>query len=367
MKKSLSLFIVACFVLTTSVPAFARSGRSSVPTQYGATQQQTSSFRDGRLPGYNQQVDGQMPADSQMLMQQQGAMMGAGYQVHVLGEVMNPGTYNIRASDRLAAAIKKAGGLAENGSERRVELRRKGAKTKYIDLLNFQLHGNLNDNPYLMDNDVVFVPLQRKVVQVMGAVRRPQVYELKNEKTLESVIKLAGGFNAAVAKNEPVRVIRFIDGNKVVDEVGMSKSDMARFTVNAGDVIVVPNVITQGTKFDYNLAAIPGDTVFYPSYEDRVFVLGGVSLPGAYPFSPYYSLNQYISLAGGLSDRGVSKYQVVTIDGKTRKANANERVNPGDTIMIQERWMSPAGWMGFALSIASFGLSATSTAIVLTR
>ncbi len=365
MKKSLSLFIIACFVLTTSSPVLARSGRSRVPTQYGSSEQQTSSFRGGRLPGYNQQMDGQMPMDPQMMMQ--SPTMGAHYQIHVLGEVVNPGTYRIAASDRLAAAIKKAGGLAEQGSERRIELRRKGAKTKYIDLLRFQLHGNLNDNPYLMDNDVVFVPLQRKVVQVMGAVRRPQVYELKNEKTLASVIKLAGGFNAAVAKNEPVRVIRFVDGDKVVDEIGMLKEDMSRFTVNAGDVIVVPNVITQGTKFDYNLASVPGDKVFYPSYEDRVFVLGGVSLPGAYPFSPYYSLNQYISLAGGLSDRGVPKYQVVTIDGKTRKANASERVNPGDTIMIKERWMSPAGWMGFALSIASFGLSATSTAIVLTR
>jgi len=290
-----------------------------------------------------------------------------GYQVHVLGEVLKPGTYRIFASGRLADAIQLAGGFADNGSERFIELKRKGRKVQTVDLLKFKLFGNLADNPYLLDNDVVFIPLRKNVIQVVGAVRRPQIYELRGEKDLSQVIELAGGFSAAIAKTEPVRVIRYVDGEKQVDQVPMGQKDLRAFRVSGGDVIVVPDVVTKNTQFDYNVAAIPGEKVFYPSYEDRVFVLGGVEFPGAYPFSPYYTVSQYISLAGGLSEKGKGKYRIINAKGESHKAKENDRVNPGETIAVKERWMTPAGWAGFALGIASFGLSASATIIALSR
>jgi protein involved in polysaccharide export with SLBB domain len=347
--------------------------RYRMPTQYEQEELGPApSFRGGEKRGLEQMpgagtgmppglgVPGVMPPADTM-------MMGMSYQVHVLGEVMRPGTYRVPASERLASAIQRAGGMAENGSERRIELRRKGSKTRSVDLLRFKLFGRLDDNPYLMDNDVVFVPLRKKVIQVVGAVSRPDLYELKNEKTVADVVKLAGGFNAAVSKKEPIRIIRFVDGEKEVEDVTIDKNHMSEFSINNGDVVVVPNVVTKGTKFDYNVASVPGDQVFYPSYEDRVFVLGGVEFPGAYPFSPYYTISQYVSLAGGLSDRGIARYKVVTIDGKSRRVRENDRANPGDTVEVKERWMSPAGWMGFALGVASFGLSASATVLALTR
>jgi len=58
---------------------------------------------------------------------------------------------------------------------------------------------------------------------------------------------------------------------------------------------------------------------------------------------------------------------VTGIDGKAHKARLNERVNPGDTIMIKQKVMSNAAWAGFGLSIASFGLAASSTIIAISR
>ncbi len=294
-------------------------------------------------------------------------MVSMGYQVHVLGEVMRPGTYKVTASERVSEVINKAGGFAENGSERNIELRRKGGGTQVLDLVAFKLFGRLDQNPYLTDNDVIYVPLRKNVIQVVGAVKRPNFYELRNEKTLEGVVELAGGFTAGTSMKEPIRVIRFEGGEKEVNEVPIEKEQMKDFTILNGDVVVIPNIMTQGTKFDYNVGAIPGDQTFYPSYEDRVFVLGGVLVPGAYPFSPYYTLNQYITLAGGLNERGKPKYTVTTIEGKTRKVKPDERVNPGETIVVKQSWMSPAAWMGFALGIASFGLSASATIIAIKK
>jgi len=180
-------------------------------------------------------------------------------------------------------------------------------------------------------------------------------------------VQLAGGFNAATARDEPLRIIRFEQGEKKVEEIPNNAKALKKFQVVNGDVIVVPNVVTKETEFDYNVASIPGDVVFYPSYEDRVFVLGGVRQPGAYPFSPYYTVNQYISLAGGITQAGKEKYKIITAAGKERIANENDRVNPGDTVKIKERWMTPAGWLGFGLAIASFGLSASATVLAITK
>ncbi len=374
MYRFLASLLTIIIITTPSLTAMGR-GAARMPTK--AEQQDLGpapSFRGGSQKEFNYYDQGMrppidIPYDQGTLSigESEAQMMGAGYHVHVLGEVVRPGTYYVPASSRLAQAIQMAGGIAENGSERRIELRRKGGGVKHVDLLSFRLSGKLNDNPYLTNNDVVFVPLRNKVIQVVGAVKRPNVYELNHEKKLLEVIKLAGGFNAATAKTEPIRIVRYNDREKVIKEVTNDKSSMTEYEVQAGDVIVVPNIITKDTKFDYNINSIPGDRVFYPSYEDRVFVLGGVAYPGAYPFSPYYTLSQYISLAGGLSDRGANKFKVTDLDGYTHKAHLNERVNPGDTIMVKEKIMSNAAWAGFSLSIASFGLAASSTIIAISR
>jgi protein involved in polysaccharide export with SLBB domain len=371
MYRFIALILALLVTFAPASTAFAQAGRYRVPTQ--AEQGDLGpapSFRGGERQGetqYEQMMPGMPQMRSGQLEAGEAAMMGAGYSVHVLGEVQNPGTYLLPASTRVAQAIQRAGGIAENGSERNIEIRRKGGGVRHVDLLRFKLHGKLSDNPYLTDNDVVFVPLRDRVIQVVGAVKRPEMYELKAEKTLADVVDLAGGFNNAVARSEPVRVIRYVEGEKIVDEVPNDSRDLDNYSIKSGDVVVVSNVVTKDTEFDYNVASIPGDQVFYPSYEDRVFVLGGVAFPGAYPFSPYYTLSQYVTLAGGISDRGSDDFKVTAIDGKTRKAKLSERVNPGDTIMVKQKIMSNAQWAGFGLSIASFGLAASSTIIAISK
>jgi polysaccharide export outer membrane protein len=377
--KKLALFLAVIMVTSMPLTAVGQASRYRVPTQAEEINLGPApSFRSGR-PG-SSGAGVQYPSQQTMPQLPQsltgggaGTTMGEtmmtsmGYQVHVLGEVMKPGTYRVAASDRVSEVISRAGGLAVNGSERNIEIRRRGGGVTHVDLLAFKLFGRLDQNPYVTDNDTVFVPLRKDVIQVVGAVKRPEFYELKNEKTLSQVLELAGGFNAATAMQEPIRIIRFKEGVKSIEEVPIENETMKKFDILNGDVVVVPNIVTKGTKFDYNVASIPGDQVFYPSYEDRVFVLGGVAFPGAYEFSPYYTVSQYITLAGGLNERGKTKYKVITIEGKTKKVKPNDRVNPGDTIAVKQSWMSPASWMSFALGVASFGLSASATIIAIRK
>lgn len=332
------------------------------------------SFRHGfpgGSPSSGRESTGDSEAFSKGMALSESTLSGVTYQIHIVGEVQSPGTYRLTASDRLQEALQRAGGILERGSIRSVQIRRRGAGARTYDLLLFRLRGALVHNPYLLDNDVVYVPLRKNVIQILGAVQRPEIYELKSERTVAAALALAGGFSVGAAAGESVKIIRFIDGEKTILEVAQDQMSLRQTPVHDGDVLYVPDVITAKNQFDFNLSTLPGGQIFYPSYEDRVFVLGGVHTPGPYPFSPYYSVGQYVTLAGGTSKlarmRGV---KLISTSGKAvtvRHLDAATVVNPGDTIYVPERRLQPESWVNVILAVASFGLSTTSVIYQITR
>jgi protein involved in polysaccharide export with SLBB domain len=291
-----------------------------------------------------------------------GPSLGAGgliYQVHVLGEVKRPGTYRVPASTRLSETLLLAGGIKKNGSERNIELRRSSSSRK-MDLLAYRVLGQLEDNPYLMDNDVVYVPLKQKVIEVEGAVNRPGIYEVKNERRVSDVVRLAGGFTQGVSHKDPVKIIRYDqDEKKNIIDVANSPEELKQAEIISGDVIVVPHMFTTKNEFDYNLKELPRDNVFYPSYEDRVFIIGAVEVPGAYDFNQYYKLSNYLALAGGMNRMAKGHVKIVTENGKAEKVKPDDPVliNPGDTIYVPEKALSRETWISILTTVASLGLT----------
>jgi len=285
------------------------------------------------------------------------------YQVHVLGEVKRPGTFRVSPSMRVTDALQLAGGIKPNGSERFVEFRRAGqSKGQTIDLFAYKTLGQLSQNPYLQDNTSIFVPLKKRAVEVEGPVRRPGIFELRGEQTLNDILDLAGGFTVGLDQKTPLKVVRYRGyEDKEVIEVPAQVPEMRRFQVQDGDVVVVPHKFLTKHEFDYNLKKLPNDNIFYPAYETRVFVIGAVRAPGAFDFNQYYNVRQYLTLAGGTTTMAKNgKIKVVTVDGKTYKAkdgNYASEVNPGDTIVVPEKSIPTSFWIGLLPTIASLGLS----------
>lgn len=291
---------------------------------------------------------------------------GLVYQVHLLGEVLNPGTYRLPASSRLYEALQMAGGLRPNGSEREILIKKQGSQKK-ADLFAYKFQGSLEDNPYLMDNDVIFVPIRKKVVEIEGSVYRPGVYELKGEKTVSDLLKLAGGFTQGYSSSQPFKVIRYMDEQKQVIDVPADQ--IQEFTIESADVVVVPHLFTKKNDFDYTLKQFPSDNLFYPSFEDRVFLTGGVQVPGAYAFNPNYKLGNYLALAGGTSRMAKKKIRIVNKDGVVKQVaqDTNVILNPGDVVYVGEKRFTPEGWLSLFTSIVGFGLSTTATVISLRK
>lgn len=331
------------------------------------------SFRGRDIVDINRTTEGNDPQKdmSRGLMLTNPTISNLFYQVHVLGEVKNPGTYRITASDRLSEVITKAGGIRESGSERHIKVKNTGRVRLVADLIKFKLFASLDDNPYLLDNDVVYVPLKERTIQIVGAVKRPDVYELVSETNLYDVLALAGGFTVGAATNNSISIVRFKADGKNVLQAASDDQGLKSFEVLNGDVIFVPHLITVKNSFDYDIPKLPGDNIFYPSFEDRVFILGGVSIPGPYPFNPYYKLSQYLSLSGGTTKMFTGRIWLLDSEGHKKRLRKKDRdrvtINPGDTIIVGERRITPEGWVSLFMSVAGFGLSATATILTLTQ
>src|SRR3989441_7320402 len=99
-------------------------------------------------------------------------------QVYVVGEVAQPGAYQISSLGTVLTALYAAGGVTERANMRTVEVRRHSKPVATFDLYEYLLRGDTRNDVRLETGDVVFVPVHGTRVQVTGAVTRPAIYEL---------------------------------------------------------------------------------------------------------------------------------------------------------------------------------------------
>jgi polysaccharide export outer membrane protein len=89
-----------------------------------------------------------------------------------------------------------------------------------------------------------------------------------------------------------------------------------------------------------NLALRDGDTIFVPRAES-IDVLGQVTAPGRYTAEKGMTVLRAISMAGGVtrlgSTRRVKIIRIVNGKKTERSAKLDDRVQPGDTIVVQTR------------------------------
>lgn len=326
--------------------------QASSPQTQGSPRQQIKSFRSPSRGWVGDGITGPEFSEPKGGGLQQ---MPVHYSIHVLGEVTRPGTYRILPSDRVTDAISYAGGIVPSGSARLVQLRRQGT-TKIIDIFLYRMRGWVNQNPYLMENDVVYVPFKKGEFEIQGPVSSPGRYEYTRPTSLTAVVDLAGGFTVGRSLKDSIRVIRFNEQEtKEVIEVKNHDQDLKKFTVEKGDIIVVPHVLITKNTFDYDVASIPGDNLFYPSSDDQVYVTGSVLHPGPYPFQPHSKAADYVSLAGAHKDSKIKNLKIIKTDNKKRmQVTKNTIINPGDTIYVPGRYWraeTVAQWLSTLSSI----------------
>ena len=179
--------------------------------------------------------------------------------VNVMGEVKAPGTYTISAFATVFHALYMAGGTNDLGTLRNIKVYRNNRLVTVVDIYDYILNGKLTGNVRLADNDVIVVGPYDCLVTIAGKVKRPMIYEMKKNESVNSLLKYSGGF-AGDAYKRSVRVNRKTGREYAVYNV--EEFDFSSFRVDDGDSISVDSIL--------------------PRYANTVEVKGAVFRPGMY-------------------------------------------------------------------------------------
>jgi len=175
-------------------------------------------------------------------------------------------------------------------------------------------------------------------VFVMGEVRTPGPYVLSGAMSLVEVIARAGS-TLPTASGEAV----IVRGDPAAGPASPSALDGAVASGNDNPNIVRVNLRDlENGVFSQNAALRDGDTIFVTKAE-LIYVSGQVKNPNAYALqNRNTTVLQALALAGGVTDRGsLSRIVIVrTINGEKKeiKAKVTDTVQPGDTIIVKDRF-----------------------------
>ena len=142
--------------------------------------------------------------------------------VLVTGNVEFPGIYTLSGNSNVLQALNIVGGITENGSLRKVVLKRKGSEDKVIDLYKAIIFGEIDNIPSLMSGDSLYVESVTNLVRAGYGFNNIAVYELKDDEKLSDLIKFAGGLKAEVASNS-LKLVRFNNPEFVSYEVNQNE------------------------------------------------------------------------------------------------------------------------------------------------
>ena len=194
--------------------------------------------------------------------------------VFVLGEAEKPGSYTVSGLSTMTNALFVSGGVKKIGSLRNIQLKRGGKLVTELDLYDLLLRGDTSGDRKLMPGDVIFIPPVGNTVSVNGEVRRPAIYEVKNEKTVGEVVELAGGLTP-VADPKLVHLERITGGQqRVTRNVDLSSADGKSADVANGDKVRIATI--------------------RPTLENSVSLTGHVFRPGAFEYRAGLRLSDVI-------------------------------------------------------------------------
>ena len=201
--------------------------------------------------------------------------------VNVIGEVTQPGAYSLSALNTAFNALYLAGGPNKLGSLREIYVRRNGKNMDTLDVYKYLQHGNKQDDIYLENNDFLFVSVYKKQIDIAGEIKRPLIYQLKDNESLKDLIELAGGikFDARLANIQVFRTEN--EKSRIID-------------MNAYEIM-------SGAR---KVELMDGDRVFIRAINDEITnkaqIIGEVAYPGVYELKHGEKVADLITKAGGL-------------------------------------------------------------------
>jgi len=194
-------------------------------------------------------------------------------QVYVAGQGRRPGVYTVSSLSTLVDALFSSGGPSIQGSMRHIQLRRGADVVTDFDLYDLIVHGDKSKDVKLLPGDVIFIPAVGPQVAVIGSVRNPAIYELRNGETVAALLADAGG-PSAVASDARISIERIQDHrDRYAMEVANDAAGLATPLAD-GDLVRVYSIV--------------------PQYKKTVTLRGNIANPGRFAWHPGMHISELI-------------------------------------------------------------------------
>jgi len=237
--------------------------------------------------------------------------------VLLIGEIERPGTYSLPSLATVANALYVSGGPGENGSFRNIQVIRNGQTAATFDLYDFIARGDLTNNIVLQDQDIIKVNPYKTRVELIGEVKRPAIFEAKENESLQQILDYAGGYTDK-AYQEIIRANR--TNNRQREVVDVAAAQIATFKLKSGDQFFIDSILTRFTN--------------------RVTVSGAVFHPGAYALEEGMTVGDLIRKADGVKEeaalsRGVIRRLEADYTPSMISFNVADAVNGRQKLVLQ--------------------------------
>jgi protein involved in polysaccharide export with SLBB domain len=272
--------------------------------------------------------------------------------VYVVGDVAQPGAYDISSLSTPLNALFAAGGVTPRGSLRALKHYRGKQLVEEVDAYDLLLHGVRSDMHRLENGDTLLAPSLGPQVTVDGMVRRPAIYELRAESSLADVLELAGGIL-------PTATLRHIEVQRV--EAHEKRTMLTLDLSPAGEADAVKKQLDAFKISD-------GDEVHIfpiaPYNEDAIYLQGHVLRPGRFSYKEGMRLSDLIGSYKDLLPEPAPHYaeiirlnppdfhpSVESFDLTAALANpaSGPKLQPLDTVRVFSRYdfePAPEVWVG---------------------
>ncbi len=331
--------------------------------------------------------------------------------VKIGGAVQREGEYGFRHGMTVKDLITMSGGLkyyayGKEAELMRIKLTQEGPRTEKIMISPERaLSGDPASDIPLEENDSLFIRTipdwkRYQVVTISGEVKYPGTYTFKKGERLSSLIERAGGYTdqaylrGAVFVRQSVKEIQqkgieemadrlqkeiisqgaAAAASALPDDVASQKLesdekqkfvDYLRSLQAAGRLTIRLAYLRllKGSRYDITLE--DGDTLYIPTQNSVVNVLGAVMAEGSFVYSDKLGYKDYVRMSGGFARTAdTSNIYVIKADGSARKASngflgwdplksrweistfgeKTKELEPGDIIVVPEQLQSTA-WL----------------------
>lgn len=166
------------------------------------------------------------------------------FPVFVSGYAGKPGTVLANGADTVFTVLSRAGGILKTGSLRSLALTRQGkdgaSERVDIDLYTSLIQGKSIDLR-VKEGDSIFVPGIGPVVALSGELKRPGIYEIKDEADLSRAIALAGGVLPS-ARSGGASLLHFAPSGKTLRTGDIADSAFSGQPAADGDFLYLGKV-----------------------------------------------------------------------------------------------------------------------------